>query len=200
MTLSVKVSGNKLVDGNGDTLQLRGVNISGLEFNVINQALAVGAPVVPFDYWGGQMLYTGAPVAVPGTDNGNPNLANIVAWKGINAIRIPLNAQCYLGQTCYNPAASATAAQPALLADPMGIYRAVVKAVVNAATAAGLYVILDLHFDAPAAVIQGLTTTPLQLLSNTSGQPQMASSLNGPIFWTTVATDFKNYPNVIFDL
>ena len=42
----VKVSGNKLVDGNGNTLQLRGVDVSALEFYPISNAGG--------DYWGGQ--------------------------------------------------------------------------------------------------------------------------------------------------
>jgi endoglucanase len=199
MTLACKVSGNHLIDGNGNPLQLRGMNYSSLEFNVINNALAVGSPVVPFDYWGEQMLYQSG-VPGPGTDNGVPNLANLVAWKGANALRIPLNSQCYLGQTCYMPAASATAAQPAFLADPMGIYPAVVKALITAATAAGWYVILDLHFTAPPTVIQGATTTPIQILSTGSGQPEMADASSAIPFWTAVAKDFKAFPNVIFDL
>jgi endoglucanase len=199
MTLSVKVSGNKLIDGNGNPLQLRGVNISSLEFNVIRNATPVGAAVSPFDYWGGQMLYQ-AGASGPGPDNGVPDLADIAAWAGVNALRIPLNAQCYLGQTCYNAAASAAVAQQAVVADPMKIYPSVVKAIADAATAAGLYVIFDLHFTAPPAVITGLTTTPLQLLSNSGGQPEMADTSSAIPFWSAMANAFKGYPNVLFDL
>jgi hypothetical protein len=177
----VKVSGNKLVDGTGKTLQIRGVDVSALEFNVIDNAeQAPGGK--PFDYWGGQY----------------PNLSAIAAWKGF-AMRIPLNEQSYLNQTAYDPGASATSPQTAELADPLNSYRAVVKQIVDAATAAGMYVILDLHKNAPPAVITGLTTTPLQLLSNTSAQSEFSDE-NSIAFWTSVATDYQNYPNVIFDL
>src|SRR4051812_24354388 len=62
----VKVTGNKLVDGAGSPLQLRGVNVSTLEFYPI---LNEGG-----DYWGTQ----------------KPNIKAIRAWKP-NAIRVPLN-------------------------------------------------------------------------------------------------------------
>src|ERR1700677_615880 len=73
--LVVKVSGNHLVDGNGNVLQLRGVDVSGLEFYpILNTGNA--------DYWGGQ----------------SPDLKAIKAWHA-NAIRVPLNEQSYLAQT-----------------------------------------------------------------------------------------------------
>src|SRR5580700_5380176 len=64
--LSVRVRGNQLIDANGNTLQLRGVDVSGLEFSHIN-----GQPQP--DGWGGQ----------------KPNLSAIAAWKA-NALRVPL--------------------------------------------------------------------------------------------------------------
>jgi len=171
----VKVSGNKLVNGAGKTVQLRGVNVSALEFNVINQP-QVPPGGVAFDYWGGQ----------------NPSLAALQAWK-VNAVRLPLNEQCYLSQTCYSTPTSS------VLADPIKSYRGVVKAFVDELTASGMYVILDLHKNVGKALLTG-STTPLQILSNTSGQQEMADADNSLTFWTSVATDYKNYPNVIFDL
>jgi endoglucanase len=178
----VKVSGNKLVNAAGNTVQLRGVDLSALEFNVIDNAQPPPGGN-PFDYWGGQY----------------PTFSALAAWK-VHALRIPLNEQSYLNQTAYNPAASSTAPQIAELSDPLNSYRAVVKQIVDAATAAGMYVILDLHKNTSPGVVTGATTTPLQLLSNTSSQSTMADEANSPAFWTQVATDFQNYPNVIFDL
>ena len=166
----VKVSGNKLVDGNGNTLQLRGVDVSALEFYPI---LSEGG-----DYWGGQ----------------RPNIKAIRAWKA-NIIRVPLNEQSYLGQTCYQGAPKPKGQR----ADPSGKYKAVVKSVVDEATAAGMYVILDLHKNAPPAVLPG-SAQPVQICSISQMQQEMADAANSIAFWTALASDYKDRPNVIFDL
>jgi endoglucanase len=174
---SARVQGNHLIDVNGNVLQLRGVDVSGLEFWPIEMPAPYST-----NYWGAS----------------TPNLTAIQSWKA-NALRIPLNEQSYLAQTCYQfPVAPATtpAGQPA---DPLGIYRTVVKNLVDQATALGMYVILDLHKNAPLGMITG-SSTPLQLCSIAGTQMEMADSNNSVAFWTAVANDFKSYPNVIFDL
>jgi hypothetical protein len=50
---AARVQGNQLVDGNNKLLQLRGVNVSALEFYPISQA-QVPPGGNAFDYWGGQ--------------------------------------------------------------------------------------------------------------------------------------------------
>jgi aryl-phospho-beta-D-glucosidase BglC (GH1 family) len=168
-TLSVRVQGNHLIDAQGNTLQLRGVNTASLEFWPIQTSNA--------DYWGGQ----------------KPNLDAIKAW-GANTIRVPLNSTSYLGLTCYNLNDGS-----ARKADPQSKYPAVVKEIVDAATARGLYVILDLHKNAPKGTVTG-HTGKVQTCSISSTQQQMADADNSEAFWTAVATDFQGYPNVIFDL
>jgi aryl-phospho-beta-D-glucosidase BglC (GH1 family) len=123
---SVRVRGNHLIDANGNILQLRGVNTSGLEFSHIN-----GQPQP--DGWGGQ----------------KPNLQAIAAWK-VNTLRVPLNEASYLGYTCYDPPSGA-AHKP----DPTGEYKQLVKQLVDDATARGWYVILDLHKNAPNGIVNG---------------------------------------------
>jgi len=108
---SVRVQGNHLIDAAGNVLQLRGVDVSGLEFAPIN-----GQPQP--DGWGGQ----------------KPNLAAIAAWKA-NALRVPLNEASYLGYTCYDPPSGATH-KP----DPAGNYKELVKQLVTDATGRGWYV------------------------------------------------------------
>lgn len=169
----VKVGGNTLIDGAGKVLQLRGVNVSALEFNVIDQPQAPPGGKA-FDYFGGQ----------------SPSISALQSWK-INAVRIPLNEQCYLNQSCFNVPGNP------LLADPLNSYRGFVKSWVDKFTAAGMAVILDLHKNAPPALISGST---VQLLSNTSGQAEFTDAANSIAFWTQVARDYQNYPNVVFDL
>jgi hypothetical protein len=125
---SVRVQGNHLIDSAGNILQLRGVNVSGLEFAPIN-----GQPQP--DGWGGQ----------------KPSLSAIAAWKA-NALRVPLNEASYLGYTCYDPP-SGSAHNP----DPGGDYKQRVKELVTEATARGWYVILDLHKNAPNGSVNGKT-------------------------------------------
>jgi endoglucanase len=176
-TPSARVQGNHLIDANGNVLQLRGVDVSGLEFWPAEET-------VPYDtdYWGGQ----------------SPNLTAIQSWHA-NALRIPLNEQSYLAQTCWLfPVAPATTpgSRPE---DPLSKYRSVVKSLVDQATALGMYVILDLHKNAPTGMITG-SSSPLQLCSIAPTQMEMADTTNSDAFWTAVANDYKSYPNVIFDL
>jgi hypothetical protein len=151
------VSGNHLVDGSGNTLQLRGANVSALEFVAIQGWDAA-------DPWGGQA----------------PNWSAMQSWK-INAVRIPLNEASWLGYTCVDGAGASH--NP----DPGANYKATVANAVSAAAAAGIYVILDLHWTAPS------NFCPL-------AQNPMADTDHSIAFWTSIATQFKSYPNVLFEL
>ena len=155
--LAVRVQGNHLVDAQGNSLQLRGVNVSGLEFVAIQNWSS--------DPWGGAA----------------PNWSVVKSWKA-NAVRLPLNQASWLKQTCKDPASGATRS-----ADPGNNYVATVTKAVNDATAAGLYVILDLHMSAPG------TYCPMI-------QNAMADKTNSIAFWTSLAQTFKDKPNVIFEL
>lgn len=159
--LQVRVQGNHLVDGSGNVLQLRGVNVSGLEFVAV-QGFSPGNP------WGNQ------------TGDATPNWSTIKTWK-VNVVRIPLNEASWTGYTCKD--ATGATRNP----DPGANYKATVAATVDSATAAGLYIILDLHLTAPGKFC------PL-------AQNQMADSDNSMSFWQAIATQFKGYPNVLFEL
>jgi endoglucanase len=157
---SLTVSQGHLVDGSGQTVQLRGVNVSSLEFIPI-QGWSAANP------WGGQ------------TGDATPNWSRIKTWK-VNTVRIPLNEASWLGYRCSD--VSGAMRDP----DPGHNYQATVKAAVADATAAGLYVILDLHWTAPG------TFCPL-------AQNPMADADNSIGFWTSLAGTFKGYPNVLFE-
>ena len=109
--LSLHVSGNRLLDGSGQEVQLRGVNRSGFEFACVQG-------------WG--------------LMDGPTDAASIAAMKtwDINVVRVPLNEGCWLGLTSVPPKYRGA------------VYRRAVSAYVNRLTAAGLYVILDLHWNA----------------------------------------------------
>ena len=161
--LAIHVQGNVLADDSGHTVQLRGVNYSGFEFTAIEGF----DPQDPSGAQAGQA--------------GGPNWSAIASWHA-NAVRIPLNEASGLGGSCTQPGSSATR-NP----DPGQNYQSAVKTQVSQANAAGLYVILDLHWAAPG------TTCPML-------QTQMADQPNSIAFWTSVANAFKGNPAVVFEL
>jgi hypothetical protein len=152
--LEISISGNHFVNGlngTGRTIQLRGVNVSSSEY----------ACVEGYGYDDGD--YTAATAAA------------IAAW-GANAVRIPLNEDCWLNTNL--PAG-----------DPYGGtgYQQEIESFVSDLNAHGIYAILDLHWTAPG------NQTALE-------QQPMPDSDHSPAFWTSVATAFKSDPAVVFDL
>jgi hypothetical protein len=108
---------------------------------------------------------------------GPTNAASIQAiqsWHA-NAVRIPLNEDCWLG---INGA-------PRELSGAN--YQHAIESYVSAFTAAGMYVILDLHWSAPGAILA-------------NQQWPMADADHSPAFWRSVAHAFKSDRAVIFDL
>jgi endoglucanase len=157
--LAVSTQGNHFVDAHGNTIQLRGVNVSGLESGII---FSGGT-----NYWASSGF------------SGRPNFTKIAAWKA-NAVRLPLNEDSWLGTTVTGIPGNVIS-----LNGPG--YQAEVKATVAAANAAGLYVILDLHWTAPGTFAAN-TQNPFMNADN---------SIN---FWTSVATAFQGNPAVMFEL
>jgi len=97
----------------------------------------------------------------------------MLAW-GINAVRIPLNQDCWLGVDGA-PRSPIT----------VNGYKSALAAWVGTLNAAGLAVILDLHWTAPTG-------------SSADGQRAMPDS-QSTTFWTSVATFFKNSKSVMFE-
>jgi hypothetical protein len=156
-SLAIKVEGNTFVDQNGKTFQMRGVNVSGLESAAI-QGWSVSDP------WGGM----------------KPVWSALQAWK-VNSVRLPLNEASWLGYTCID--SNGATLDP----DPGKNYRATVAQTVTEANAAGLYVILDLHWSAPGTICP-------------TDQNWMADTDHSIAFWTSIADTFKGNPAVIFEL
>src|SRR5579862_10040751 len=146
----IRVSGNRLVNGAGKTVRLLGVNRSGLEYACVQG-------------WG----FSDGPV----------DAASIAAMKtwGIDAVRVPLNEDCWLGINGVKPQYAGVS------------YRRFVEGYVGRLNAAGLTVILDLHWNAPGA-------------QRATGQQPMPDKSHSPAFWASVARAFKNNRNIVFDL
>jgi hypothetical protein len=172
---ALRVAGNHLVDGAGRIVQLRGANISGLE----STAIQGWAPDNP---WGDAGL------------GDEPQWSTLKSWQ-INAVRLPLNEASWLGLTTYDENGSPRQA------DPGGNYQAVVIKSVADATAAGLYVILDLHWSGPNVMVPGQAApVPQTPFEGDGGQNPMADMDHSIAFWTSIARTFQANPAVVFEL
>jgi endoglucanase len=118
--------------------------------------------------------------------DGPTSQASIKVMKsyGINAVRIPLNEACWNGESYVKPAVAGAT------------YQAAVKAYVHRLNAAGMDVILDLHWT------DGRYTGPASACSTAEAtcQKPMPDAPESVRFWTSVATTFKGDDAVIFDL
>ena len=114
-TLSIRIVGNHFVDANDQPMRLLGVNRSGTEYECMDGR-------GPFD----------GPADAP-------SIAVMASWH-VNAVRVPLNEDCWLG---INGAPAAYSGAN---------YREAIAAYVRRLHDAGLYAIVDLHWNAPGSV------------------------------------------------
>ena len=104
------------------------------------------------------------------------SMSTAAAW-GMDVMRLPLNQDCWLGAD----------GAPGRDAGTQAAYQARVRSWVKMAHDAGMVVILDLHWSAPAGTLaQG-------------GQWPMADA-QSRTFWASVAAAFKDDPSVMFEL
>src|SRR2546421_11616941 len=152
--LSVRIVGNHFVDGSGRPVRLLGVNRSGSEYACMaNWAIFDG----PSD---------------------TASIGAMASWN-IDAVRVPLNEDCWLG---INGA-------PAALSGAN--YRNAIAGYVSRLHAAGMYAIVDLHWNAQGS---------LPADGKTGQGRKMADLDHAPAFWTSVASFFKNDHGFVFDL
>ncbi|MDX1676184.1 MAG: cellulase family glycosylhydrolase, partial [Longimicrobiales bacterium] len=147
---AIDVLGPVLVNGQGERIRLRGVNRSGTEYMCVQ----------------GHGIFDG-PVD-------DAAIEAMVSWE-INVVRVPLNAQCWLGVNGIDPASSGQA------------YRDSIAAFVYRLNDHGLVAILDLHWSAPDTVLA-------------DGQRPMPDRDHVPAFWAQVAKRFGGNRSVVLDL
>jgi endoglucanase len=155
----LKVAGNKLVDEAGSPVILRGVNRSSGEYACIQDN----------GLWDGPM--------------GDDTVKAMTTWK-IKAVRVPLNEDCWLGQSWVNPAYSGQN------------YQKSIKDYVTILEANGIVPILDLHWNSGTWTGQGTHCAT----SHAECQKPMPDMQYAPQFWKEVATAFKADLSVVFDL
>lgn len=147
---AIQVAGNQIVDQSGHVVRLLGVDATGTEDACV-QGKGFG--------WG---------------NLDQTEATSIAAWHA-NAVRVPLNEDCWLGINGVSPRYSGAA------------YQAKIMSWVQALNGAGLVAILDLHWSAPGT-------------HKANQQWPMADADHSIVFWRQVASSFKADPSVIFDL
>ena len=148
--LAVRVEGSHLVDGAGKPIRLLGVNRAGSSYACM-------------DGWG---IFDGP--------HDDASVAAIAAWH-VNAVRVDLNEDCWLGINGVKPSLSGAN------------YREAIRDYVSLLHQHGIYAILELHWSAPG---QAAAT----------GQQPMPDADHSPAFWQSVALAFRDDPAVLFDL
>jgi len=144
------VVGNQILNGAGQPVRLLGVNRSSGEYGCV-------------EGWG---VFDGPTDAA--------SVAAMLTWK-INAVRMPLNEDCWLG---INGVAAAYGGAN---------YINTVRNFVNLLNSNGIAVIVDLHWSAPGT-------------QKATGQKPMPDRDHSVAFWQSVATTFKSNSSVLFDL
>lgn len=141
------VLGNRLVDARGHSLRLHGVNRAGTEYACVQG-------------WG----------IFDGPSNG-ASIKAIASWH-VNAVRIPLNEDCWLGIN-------------GVKAEYGGArYRRAIVNYVRTLHVYGLYAELSLMWAAPGSY-------------KASYQPGAPDKDHAPAMWASLARTFKNDPNVV---
>jgi len=149
------VEGKHLVNAAGETVVLHGVNRAGTEYKCVGGGLPPGGSI--FD----------------GPDDA-ASVAAIKSWRA-NAVRIPLNEDCWLAINGVTDDYAGTS------------YQQAIQDYVRLLNQNGLYAILELHWSAPGANLA-------------IGQQAMPDLDHSATFWSQVAGVFKLNTAVIFDL
>ena len=156
---ALHVSGNHLVDTAGHVVTLHGVDRSGAEFACIQNTGLFDGPV------------------------DQTSVTAMTSWH-INAVRVPLNEDCWLGTNGVNSAYAGAN------------YISAIRTYVALLEKNGLNVILDLHWT------DGVYTGSSSGCSGATAvcQKPMPDAAGAVPFWTSVASTFKGDDAVVFDL
>lgn len=169
-SISVNAAG-KLVNGANEPIQLRGLNMAGLDDTDVGAVEGAWGGKPPDD-WATQ---------------GMPDWWYFTTWKP-NAVRIPLNAQSFLGvivNSTTGAQGSPTWGTKIGNADVLGTYRQSLADAIAAARYYNCYIILDLHETRPKLTLGGssyfLNSFALQdaFMDIDTAQPFWTSSVSG---------------------
>src|SRR6266849_183623 len=143
------IVGNQIQNASGDPVRLLGVNRSSAEYQCSSNAGIFEGPA------------------------DQAEVADMQSWN-IQAVRVVLNEDCWLGINGVLPVYSGVQ------------YQNAVAAYINLLTSNNLAVIINLHFNAPGGQLA-------------KGQQAMADLDHSPAFWQSVASRFKDNSAVLFE-
>lgn len=175
-TISMKglrVSGNKVINENGQQVKLIGVNIAGTEYSCVG---GKDTGVMP---WG---IFE-----VPATQQ---TINGLKKWN-INTVRVPLNESCWNGI----PSVDTRTNIPSNTNEYLGKfnsysgenYRSAITNWVNLLTQNNIAVVVEIHWSAPGTFVA-------------RDQAAMLNRDNSIRAWTDISNRFKNNSAVLFDL
>jgi len=147
------VRGNQIVNASGAAVRLVGFNNSGAEY-----ACEEG--------WG---IFD-----TPSTNMAADTVAAMATWQGANAVRVPVDEQCWLGLPGVKPAYAGAS------------YRSAIERYVSLLNAHGFAVVLDLAGTAPGG-------------ERSANQEEMPDA-HSLAFWQSAAMTFRDNTSVLFDL
>ena len=175
--VAVHISGNKLLNEQGKVIQLRGVSLMGGEYTAING----WRPEDPFG------------------DSVNDSTWEALRDWHVNSIRITLNEISYLGIKCVTAYTGPAYNKPGKVqeSDPGHNYRTRLKEIVDRATQEHFYVVLVLNYSAPNDPQNQVDQVSAQCATDFNPLPDRDHAID---FWTQIASAYKGYPNVLFEL
>jgi hypothetical protein len=167
---SITVKGKDFVDGNGNVVVLNGVNLTGLENTAIQGWDGS-------NYWG---------------DSGFPGLPPVALLKlwNVNFVRVPYNSSSVLGTVCVDGTG-----KKIIPADPAGIYFSIMDQMMMTYTAAGLYIELEEHWNAP--FLKTIPGYPNGAFLAPEGQGQFSDAQTSAPAAAQLAQRYKNFKNLL---
>lgn len=176
--LSITEVGNHFVNQDGQTVRLLGVDTPSSEYACTkNDAYAYGNEIA-------DPAKVGGDANAIADDRGTADA--IAAWDA-DAVRVPLNEDCWLGLN----------GEPSY--GTVSGYQQAITDYVAALNEDGIYAILDLHWTSGSPVDETVQQPPAGETFDADGQ-RPAPDLNSIPFWSSVARTFVDNHAVVFDL
>lgn len=200
---TIRVDGNRFVDGDGKAIRLLGVNFAGVEGACVDAGFQIGAtdarPGPVFDYQGPD------PVVVPGRPP-QPAAAffgELAAWH-VTAVRFMVNEMCWLGRPPHPQNHPPVAPIPEAHYDSAAYRRAIVDFVASLHRYGMIAVAVlgdnpcPYHWPAGSATV---SNPPGSEFSPCDDADQvMPDAANAPDFWASFAATFKDDHSIVFEL
>ena len=170
----ITIKGNTFVDQTGTEIVPHGVNLSGLEDSAM-QKWSNNWEIS--NYW---------------SDSGFPGMPpiNVLKEWGVQIVRIPYCSASWLNLVCVDGLGTKL-----IPADPVGIYSVIVDQAILEYTAAGFYILLEQHWNAP--FLKTIPNYPNGAFLAPEGQGSFSDATTSPAAFAEIATRYSKFTNVL---